>query len=273
MLGEGSYREMCTFLDSEVKELKNGKILATDKDKIKEQMLRIADMVNNKMYLLQSQKFITSEQKDAFVGRFNLVFNQVLQEYGIGSLTQEDINKTMESMIKSKNNSEKNRTTYDDVQLENNNINQEEIPKMPEINFDEMSEDFTINKFGEIEREKNTEDKQNLRQEQETSIFDKSKNKLTMKQKIAKFLQKNNIFMNMSFVEKFVRRQLDVLPSAEQEVNEEIGGLSRKKFSDILSNNGEYKNLPPVQRMSDPEKIAKIQNKMDKKRPIDDGRN
>ena len=107
MLGEGSYREMCTFLDSEVKELKNGKILATDKDKIKEQMLRIADMVNNKMYLLQSQKFITSEQKDAFVGRFNLVFNQALQEYGIGSLTQEDINKTMESMIKSKNNSEK----------------------------------------------------------------------------------------------------------------------------------------------------------------------
>lgn len=272
MLGEGSYREMCAFLDSEVKELRNGKILTADKDKVKEQMLRIADMVNNKMYLLQSQKFITSEQKDAFVGRFNLVFNQALQEYGIGPLTQEDINKTVESMNKTKNIFEKNTTIYDNTQLENNNITQEEVPKMPEIDFDEMAEDFTINKFGEIEREKNIEDRQDFVQEQETPTFEESKNKLTMKQKIAQFLQKNNIFMNMSFVEKFVRKQLNVLPSSEQEVTEEIGGLSRKKFSDILSNNGEYKNLPPVQRMSDPEKIAKMQNKMEKKRPVDDGR-
>ena len=55
------------------------------------------------MYVLQSNKCITQEQrKDAFVGRFNLVFNQALQEYDIGALTPEDIKKTTKSMSQTK---------------------------------------------------------------------------------------------------------------------------------------------------------------------------
>ena len=88
---DGSYREMCTFLDTEVKALQNGNNHTVNKEQLKEQLLKMADMVNNKMYVLQNNNCINQEQKDAFVGRFNLVFNQALQEYDIGPLNHEDI--------------------------------------------------------------------------------------------------------------------------------------------------------------------------------------
>ena len=62
----GSYREMCTFLDGEMKALQNGENHTVDKSKLKEQLLRMADMVNNKMYILQSNKCITRRTKRCF---------------------------------------------------------------------------------------------------------------------------------------------------------------------------------------------------------------
>lgn len=55
---------MCSFFDGEVKALQTGENHVMDKEQLKEQLLRIADMVNNKMYILQSNNYINQEQKD-----------------------------------------------------------------------------------------------------------------------------------------------------------------------------------------------------------------
>ena len=140
--GQGSYREMSSFLDEELKAIQTGQNHIIDKNELKEQLLRMADMVNNKMYILQSNKCITQEQKDAFVGRFNLVFNQALQEYDIGALTQEDIKKTTRSMNQTKSR-ESSRVQNQNIVKENTNIEQTQF---------EMPEGYKINEFGEIIR-------------------------------------------------------------------------------------------------------------------------
>jgi hypothetical protein len=97
---DGSYREMCTFLDREIKAIQIGeKNRNIDKSELKEPLLKMKDMVNNKAYILQSNKCISQKQKDAYIKRFDFVFNQALQEYGI-VLTSEDMEKTTESMNK-----------------------------------------------------------------------------------------------------------------------------------------------------------------------------
>ena len=88
--------------------------------------------------------------------------------------------------------------------------------------------------------------------------------KLTMRQRIAQFLQKNDMLMNIPFIEKFVGNQLNVLPPPTHQRTATINS-SREKFVNWLSNNGKYRNLPTIQRMSDPEKIAQMQRKMEQK--------
>ena len=77
----------------------------------------------------------------------------------------------------------------------------------------EMPEGYSINEFGEIIRPAR-EEQQELNQEDNMK---QDENKLSLKQRVAQFLQKNNLFMNLAFVDKFVHRQLDVLPPATQE--------------------------------------------------------
>ena len=67
--------------------------------------------------------------------------------------------------------------------------------------------------------------------------------------------------MNIPFVEKFVDRQLNVLPPPSQQRAAPTNS-SRESFVNWLSNNGEYRNLPPIQRMSDPERMAQMQRRM-----------
>ena len=101
---------------------------------------------------------------------------------------------------------------------------------------------------------------------QQTTNVQQNENKLTLKQKVAQFLQKNNLFMNLSFVDKFVHRQLDVLPPARQETrnpNTITVSRTRESFINELTNFGQYRNLQPIQRMSDPEKIAQMKRKME----------
>lgn len=88
--------------------------------------------------------------------------------------------------------------------------------------------------------------------------------KLTIRQRIAKFLQKNDMLMNIPFIEKFVGNQLNVLPPPTHQRTATINS-SRENFVNWLSNNGKYRNLPTIQRMSDPEKIAQMQRKMEQK--------
>lgn len=89
----------------------------------------------------------------------------------------------------------------------------------------EMPEGYSINEFGEIIRPARTEQVQPNMQQQ-------NQNKLTLRQRVAQFLQRNNLFMNLSFVENFVHQQLNVLP-------------------------------PLPQRMSDPQKSEEMRRKME----------
>lgn len=69
------------------------------------------------------------------------------------------------------------------------------------------------------------------------------------------------MLMNIPFVEKFVDTQLNVLPPQSQQRTAPTNS-SRESFINWLSNNGEYSNLPPIQRMSDPERMAQMQRRM-----------
>lgn len=109
--------------------------------------------------------------------------------------------------------------------------------------------------------EKSLKDK--LEQKESNDLTDKQFPKnATLKQRVAQFLQKNNLFMNLSFVDKFVHKQLDILPEST-ETN--ATSSNRKNFINQLTNQGAYKNLTSSQRMSDPEKMAQIRRKMEQK--------
>jgi hypothetical protein len=102
---------------------------------------------------------------------------------------------------------------------------------------------------------------------------EQNENKLTIRQKIAQFLQKNDMLMNIPFVDKFVHRQLDVLPQTTQETrntSKQTVNRTRESFINELTNFGAYRNLPPIQRMSDSEKLAEMRRKMEQNQQAND---
>lgn len=79
--------------------------------------------------------------------------------------------------------------------------------------------------------------------------------------------------MNLSFVDKFVHKQLDILPAPTEiakQTNTVSSSKTRENFINQLTNFGTYRNLPPIQRMSDPEKIAQMRRKMEQKEQNND---
>lgn len=137
------------------------------------------------------------------------------------------------------------------INLEDNRINAQQTIT-PQF---EMPEGYSINEFGEIIRP-GREDVQ------EDNDFQVNDNKPSFRQRIAQFLQRNSILMNVPFVEKFVNRQLNVLPPAKVQRSSNVTS-SRESFLNFLSNNGELRNLPPIQRMSDPERMETMRRKME----------
>lgn len=130
-------------------------------------------------------------------------------------------------------------------------------------NIVQFPEEYSINEFGEIIRPVREE-----KQIQENINVQPNESKFTLKQKVAQFLQKNNLFMNLSIVDKFVNRQLNVLPPSRQETRNsstQFVNKTRENFINKLTNFGAYRNLPPIQRMSDPEKIEQMRRKMEEK--------
>ena len=137
-------------------------------------------------------------------------------------------------------------------------------------NIIQFPEGYSINEFGEIIRPAREERQE---QTQQTTNVKQNESKLTLKQKVAQFLQRNNLFMNLSFVDKFVHRQLDVLPQARQDTknpNTLTVDRTRESFINELTNFGQYRNLPPIQRMSDPERMAQMRRKMEQKEQSND---
>ena len=145
--------------------------------------------------------------------------------------------------------------------------NEDTIPQQEDVR---IPEGYSINEFGEIIRPAREEKQEQV---QESIEVQPNESKLTLKQKVAQFLQKNNLFMNLSFVDKFVHKQLDVLPSPTQEIREtntSTTNRTRESFINELTNFGAYRNLPPIQRMSDPERMAQMRRKMEQNQQSND---
>ena len=173
------------------------------------------------------------------------------------------------------------------INLENYRTNEQPVIQ-PQV---EMPEGYSINEFGEIIRPaRNDEQIHNQNQEQEQgyrntrfgaviepSVYSQhlqaNTNKLSLRQRVAQFLQKNNLFMNLSFVEKFVHQQLDILPehTEQRENHTPTHNRTREDFINSLTNFGEYRNLPPIQRMSDPQRLEEMRRKMEENQQSNDG--
>lgn len=88
-------------------------------------------------------------------------------------------------------------------------------------------------------------------------------NKLSFTQRIAKFFEKHESLMNVSFINNFVRKQLDILPPARNQNENNISTASSKEndFINRISNNGEFRKLQPhrniTERTSSLEEINK----------------
>ena len=154
--------------------------------------------------------------------------------------------------------------------------NREQTQISPSV---EIPKGYSINEFGEIIRPAKDERQPQVQKQKEEikplhsqTMIQHSKNKLSIKQKIAQFLQKNNLFMNMSFVEKFVHKQLELLPESTQNIREvavdsnknketKTINKTREDFINQLTNFGEYRNLPSIQRMSDSQRLEEMRRR------------
>lgn len=76
-----------------------------------------------------------------------------------------------------------------------------------------------------------------------------SKGKITFRQKMAMFIQKNNTLMKLPFARGFVEKQLNLLPEPGQDtgITKEDTLSEREEFMAMISNNGAYRNLPSPQ--------------------------
>lgn len=124
---------------------------------------------------------------------------------------------------------------------------------------------YYINEYGEIirpNREEKIEQKEDQDKYNEQNLK-QNESKLSIKQKVAQFLQKHNIFTNLSFVEKYIHNQLDVLPESTQSTRSNISNnnRTRENFINELTNFGQHRNLPPIQRMSDPQRMETMRRK------------
>ena len=291
---DGSYKEMCLFLDKQTKILQEDiNKYSVDKNKIKEQLLRIADMVNNKVNYLQNNNVITPEQRNSYVGKFNRVFNQALTEYGIGALNQEDIIKLSHT------------TSHSQVQQEtisnNNYLNGESTEYIKSTitsgyHIEHNGEYYTnpkgeiirpfdgdivimagkygyTNQYGQIVRY------DQIRQYQENSINgeienyrDLSQTKeylssgLSFSQKIALFLQRRKLLMKVPIIENYVNNQLKLLPEPKTPTEVIMRGQERQKFLKWITRDGKLRQFPQLSIMHDPAKQQHILQLLEEQR-------
>ena len=153
------------------------------------------------------------------------------------------------------------------INFEDYRTNIEQTTETPQF---EMPEGYSINEFGKIIRPAREEKQEQV---QKNINVQPNETKLSLKQRVAQFLQKNNLFTNLSFVDKFIHKQLDVLPSPTQEIRETNTSTTyrtRESFINELTNFGAYRNLSPIQRMSDPERMAQMRRKMEQNQQSND---
>ncbi|MGN1352178.1 MAG: hypothetical protein ACI4VE_05340 [Clostridia bacterium] len=128
---------------------------------------------------------------------------------------------------------------------ENNRKNEQLLAEMQQI-LDGKSYELESGKFKDMEQTKKVKN----------TIFTdipKKQNKLSFTQRIAKFFEKYKPLMNISIIKNFVRKQLDILPPArnQEENNVSILNSRRNDFINEISNNGEFRKLQPLQTINE----------------------
>ena len=129
------------------------------------------------------------------------------------------------------------------------NISIGENTKKNELLLSEMQQ-ILDGKSYELESGKFKDMKHTTRTEDTISTdMPERENKLSLSQRIARFFEKHKPLMNISIVKNFVRRQLDVLPPARNQKENNASTLNsrRSDFINEISNNGEFRKLQPLQ--------------------------
>lgn len=129
------------------------------------------------------------------------------------------------------------------------NISIGENTKKNELLLSEMQQ-ILDGKSYELESGKFKDMKHTTRTEDTISTdMPERENKLSLSQRIARFFEKHKPLMNISIVKNFVRRQLDVLPPArnQEENNASTLNSRRNDFINEISNNGEFRKLQTLQ--------------------------
>ena len=129
------------------------------------------------------------------------------------------------------------------------NISIGENTKKNELLLSEMQQ-ILDGKSYELESGKFKDSKHTTRTEDTISTdMPERENKLSLSQRIARFFEKHKPLMNISIVKNFVRRQLDVLPPARNQKENNASTLNsrRSDFINEISNNGEFRKLQPLQ--------------------------
>ncbi len=143
-------------------------------------------------------------------------------------------------------------TRNQNLSLSESNIrNEKTLSELQQI-FDGKSVEIGSNKFKDIEH-KTLQETPDITYKEEPS--------LSFSQKIAKFFEKHQSFMNVPFVKKFVDRQLNILPPArEQKQGDNTTVLNEKRieFINELSNNGDLRKIAPLQHSQEKQNIKEI---------------
>ena len=124
---------------------------------------------------------------------------------------------------------------------ENNRKNEHLLSEMQQI-LDGKSQELEFGKFKDMEHTIKVEDTIS------NDIAEKH-DKLSFTQRIARFFEKHKPLMNILIIKNFVRKQLDVLPPARNQEENNVYTLNSKRndFINEISNNGEFRKLPPLQ--------------------------
>ena len=124
---------------------------------------------------------------------------------------------------------------------ENNRKNEQLLLEMQQI-LDGKSHELESDKFKDMQHTIKVEDTI-------STDIDKKTDKLSFTQKIARFFEKHKPLMNISIIKNFVRKQLDVLPPARNQEENNVSTLNsrRNDFINEISNNGELIKLQPLQ--------------------------
>ena len=128
---------------------------------------------------------------------------------------------------------------------ENNRKNEQLLSEMQQI-LDGKSYELESGKFKDMEHTIRTEDTIS------TDITERE-NKLSFTQRIAKFFEKHKPLMNISIIKNFVKKQLDILPPARNQEENNVSTLNsrRNDFINEISNNGEFRKLQSLQTINE----------------------